>query len=416
MATVLPFKGIRPKVQLAEQVAAPPYDVINREEARKIAQDNPYSFLHISKPEIDFPSDKNSHSELVYQKGRDNLDRFLDEDVFSQDKTPSFYIYRQTSGNPACNNSQAGIVGLVSADDYEADIIKKHELTRPDKEDDRTRHMQALAAQTGPVFLTYPKDNNLDVIIENCSQSEPVYDFLSDGVQHQFWTLIDDVYIQQIRACFKLIPTLFIADGHHRSAAAVRYRAIQRGLNKKHQGNESYNYFMAVLFPHDQLSILGYHRVVKDLAAFDDHTFLDSLNKDFDVTACGKDGVSDRAGRFGLYLKGQWYQLDYCASENRTDDIVASLDASILQNSILSPLLGITDIRTDARIDFIGGINSQLALEKAVDSGQYAAAFSCNPVSIEALMKIAAQDKLMPPKSTWFEPKLKSGLVIHKFD
>jgi len=422
LATVLPFAGIRPQAQLAEQVAAPPYDVVNSTEAREFARGNPHCFLHISKPEIDLPPETDSHDESVYQKGRENLDRFLAESILVKDKSPCFYLYRQSIQDPqgnkaeAVQHSQTGFVGLVSADDYEADVIKKHELTRPDKENDRVRHMAALAAQTGPVFLTYQATPSLQEIMAKCSQSQPAYDFVSDGVRHQFWTVTDEASIVQISSHFENIPALFVADGHHRSAAAVRYRAMRREQNVQHTGKEAYNYFMAVMFPHDQLNILAYNRVVKDLGTYDSQSFLDALAADFEVSVCAQGALPEKSGSFGLYLNAQWYRLDYRTINDAVADLVSGLDVSILQDKILSPLLGISDPRTDPRMDFAGGIKGLLALEQAVDSGQYAAAFACFPVSINALMQIAEQGKLMPPKSTWFEPKLKSGLVSHALD
>lgn len=422
MATVLPFAGIRPQAQLAEQVAAPPYDVVNSTEAREFASGNPHCFLHISKPEIDLPPETDSHDDCVYQKGRENLDRFLAENILSKDKSPCFYLYRQSiqdskdSNADAVQHSQTGFVGLVSADDYEADIIKKHELTRPDKENDRVRHMQALATQTGPVFLTYQARPSLQEIMDKCSQTLPVYDFVSDGVKHQFWTVTEENTIAQISADFENIPTLFVADGHHRSAAAVRYRAMRRDENSQHTGKEPYNYFMAVMFPHDQLNILAYNRVVKDLGAYDSQSFLDALTADFEVTVCTNGVLPEQSGSFGLYLDTQWYRLDYRAIKDAAVDLVSGLDVSILQDKILSPLLGITDPRADSRVDFIGGSKGLRALEQAVNSGNFTAAFACFPASIKALMLIAEQGKLMPPKSTWFEPKLKSGLVSHALD
>jgi uncharacterized protein (DUF1015 family) len=422
VATVLPFAGIRPQAKLAEQVAAPPYDVVNSTEARELARGNPHCFLHISKPEIDLPPETDSHDDCVYQKGRENLDCFLAESILSKDLHPCFYLYRQSIEDPkgnkaeAVQHSQTGFVGLVSADDYEADVIKKHELTRPDKENDRVRHMAALAAQTGPVFLTYQGEHALQLIMDKWSQPQPVYDFVSDGVRHQFWTVTDEDAIAQISSHFEKIPALFVADGHHRSAAAVRYRAMRREQNPQHTGKEAYNYFMAVMFPHDQLNILAYNRVVKDLGTYDKQLFLAALSADFEVTVCAQGVLPERSGSFGLYLDAQWYRLDYRAINNAAVDLVSGLDVSILQDKILSPLLGIADPRTDPRIDFIGGIKGLPALEQAVDSGEYAAAFTFFPVSIKALMQIAEQGKLMPPKSTWFEPKLKSGLILHALD
>lgn len=415
MATVLPFAGIRPQVKLADKVAAPPYDVISSKEARELARDNPFSFLHISKPEIDFSPEVDVHSAAVYEKGRENYLRFLADGVLIQDESACFYLYRQTLGNHA----QTGLVALVSADDYEKNIIKKHESTRPEKENDRVAHMQSIQAQTGPVFLTYRSDSGLTTLMESFAQQAPLYDFVSDSVRHQFWAIPDSTIQQKISAEFEAVPSLFVADGHHRSAAAVRYRDLRRAANKNHRGNEDYNYFMAVLFPHDQLSILGYHRLVSDLGSYDVTGLIGAIAKEFDVTVTdGTDGnvMPENPGQFSLYLDHTWYRLEYRAGTDSLAGSVEQLDVSILQNSILSPLLGISDPRTDSRLDFIGGIKGQNGLEQAVDRGVFAAAFACYPVQIESLLTIAEQGKLMPPKSTWFEPKLKSGLVMHGLD
>ncbi len=416
MAIVLPFTGVRPPPQLAAQVAAPPYDVISSDEARELARDNPSCFLHISKPEIDFGSDVDPHSDRVYQQGRDNLLRFLAEDTLQKDSASSFYIYRQTLSSASGQHSQTGIVGLVSVDDYENDVIRKHELTRPEKEDDRARHMQVLAAQTGPVFLTYQAEQTLEALMAQASQAAPVYDFFSDGVQHQLWTLTDPQTIEKITEGFNKIDSLYVADGHHRSAAAARYRAIRRADNPLHQGTEGYNYFMGVMFPHDQLHVLGYHRVVRDLGHYDAQSFLAALERDFTVRRSDNQAMPEKPGQFGLYLAQQWYLLTCTTLQDQSSDPVERLDVSILHSSVLSPLLGINDPRKDARIDFIGGIRGAQALEKAVDSGEFSAAFACYPVTVSALMDVAGAGKLMPPKSTWFEPKLKSGLVIHTLD
>lgn len=416
MAFVLPFTGVRPPAQLAAQVAAPPYDVISSDEARELARDNPYCFLHISKPEIDFGSDVDPHSDRVYQQGRDNLVRFLNEGILHKDDSASFYVYRQTLDSVSGQHSQTGIVGLVSVDDYESGVIRKHELTRPEKEDDRARHMQVLAAQTGPVFLTYKAEETLAELMSQGSQGAPVYDFLSDGVQHQVWTLTDSALIEKISAGFNKIDTLYVADGHHRSAAAARYRAIRRADNSHHQGTEAYNYFIGVMFPHDQLHVLGYHRVVRDLGQYNPATFLTALENDFTVRRSDSQVIPEQAGQFGLYLAQQWYLLSCKTQQDQSSDPVARLDVSIHQSSVLSPLLGIDDPRKDSRIDFIGGIRGAQALEKAVDSGEFSAAFACFPVTVSALMDVAGAGKMMPPKSTWFEPKLKSGLIIHTLD
>ena len=411
MATVLPFRGMRPLPALVANVAAPPYDVVSSDEARALAHGNSLSFLHISKPEIDCDPAVDVYSDAVYDTGRANMARFISDGIFSLDGSPCFYLYRQSLGE----HSQTGVVGLVSIDEYENDVIRKHELTRPVKENDRTRHMQAVQAQTGPVFLTYRTQNALDDLMADCADGVPVNDFISYGVQHEFWVINDAVIGDRISSLFQHVPTLFVADGHHRSAAAMRYRALRRDVNPQHTGKEAYNYFMAVLFPHDQLNILGYHRVIRDLGEYDATGFLAALEDNFTVKASAA-RLPDAPEQFSLYLAGQWYRLDFRQPSDAIADSVSRLDVSILQDSLLAPLLGITDQRTDDRVDFIGGARGLAALEKAVDNDGFAAAIACHPVAIEQLMTIAGEGKLMPPKSTWFEPKLKSGLVIHKLD
>lgn len=414
MATVLPFAGMRPPGKLAEQVAAPPYDVISSGEARQLAENNPLSFLHINKPEIDLPEDVDVHSDAVYEQGRQNMERFLAEGIFARDAHPAFYLYRQAlEQDGQVLHAQTGIVGLVSADEYEKDIIRKHELTRPEKENDRVKHMQAVQAQTGPVFLTYRTEEKIERLVAEHCRASPEFDFTSDNVRHQLWPLTDKDLLNEISSLFATVPTLFIADGHHRSAAAVRYRDYCREQNTQHTGNEAYNFFMAVLFPHDQLNILGYHRVVRDLGGMDAQAFLDALAEHYEIKPNKTEAMPTTHGQFGLYLDGQWYRLTLKNPAALHSNTVSALDVSILQDTVFSPLLDIKDVRVDPRVDFIGGIRGQGALEQAVDSGEFAAAFACYPISVEQLMTISGQGELMPPKTTWFEPKLKSGLVIH---
>jgi len=409
MATVLSFAGMRPPPQLADQVAAPPYDVINSEEARELAENNPHSFLHINKPEIDLPREVDVYSDAVYEKGSENITRFIKEGILVQDSAPGLYIYRQSLGD----HEQTGIVCLVSADDYENNLIKKHELTRPQKENDRVQHMQAINAQVGPVLMIYAAEKKLSDIVQQCCQKAPEYDFDSDSVRHQLWLVDESVLLQEISEAFISVPELYVADGHHRSAAAVRYREMCRTKNPNHTGKEPYNFFLAVLFPHDELNILGYHRVVRDLNGMDSQSFLDELAKTYDIRTTTIHAMPVAAEQFGLFLEGQWYQLVLQNRDNLGAEGDELLDVAILQNTVLSPLLDIHDIRSDKRIDFIGGIRGQAGIEKAVNSGEFVAGFACYPVRIEQLMTVASQNKLMPPKSTWFEPKLKSGLVIH---
>lgn len=413
MATVLPFAGMRPPAGLAAQVAAPPYDVVTSARARELARGNPHSFLHINKPEIDCDPDCDPHADAVYAQGAENIRRFIAEGILVRDPAPCFYLYRQELGG----HCQTGIVALVSVADYEAGVIRRHELTRPDKENDRVRHMQAVACQTGPVFLAYRGEPAIDTLMAELADTAPVNDFTSDGVRHRFWVLADPAVRDTVGRLFAAVPAFYVADGHHRSAAAVRYCNLQHA-QQPGKVDAPWRHFMAVLFPHDQLNILGYHRVVRDLGAHSPAQFLAALAADFIVTALedADDPMPGAPYRFGLYLDGRWYRLDPKAAAGIPADAVAALDVSVLQARILAPLLGIMDPRTDPRLDFVGGIHGREGLEQAVDSGVYAAAFACYPVTIEQLMAIADAGRLMPPKSTWFEPKIKSGLVIHKLD
>ena len=415
MVTVRPFKALRPKKEVAEKVAAPPYDVLNRDEAYELAKDNPYSFLHVNKPEIDLPPDTNPYDEAVYKKGAENLQRLIQEGVLQQDDTPRFYVYKQVMGQ----HQQVGLVACASVEEYEKDIIKKHELTRQEKEDDRVNHMLHLNAQVGPVFLTYRAKAEINRLIEQAMQKEPEYDFTSeDGVRHTVWVVDDEELIRKIQDAFKAVDVLYVADGHHRSAAAMRVKQMKQQQNPHHTGDEEYNYFLTVIFPHDQMQILDYNRVVKDLNGLTEEVFLQKIKEKFDVEPMpeGKQFKPDRPHTFGMYLNGRWYKLTAKPGTFNPDDPVSRLDVSILQENVLTPILGITDPRKDKRIDFVGGIRGLAELEKRVDSGEWAVAFALFPTSIEDLMAIADAGKIMPPKSTWFEPKLKSGLFVHLLD
>ena len=417
MKLIKPFRGLRPGRALAASVASPPYDVLNRSEAYDLAKDNPHSFLHINKPEVDIDESVDVHDQSVYDKGRENLDRFIEAGILQQDGEEMFYVYKQVMGA----HEQIGLVAVASIDAYENNLIKKHELTRPDKEDDRVFHMDALNAQVGPVFLTYKADNEVDKLIDQVVSTPPEYDFeAEDGTHHTFW-LVEDVAVSaNIEAAFANISTLYVADGHHRSAAAARVRHLHQKRNSKHSGDESYNFFLVVLFPDDQMQILDYNRVVQDLQGASATEFLASLEANFDVERSDLEHAKPgRAGEFGFYTDGQWYKLRANANllagiDNK--DPVKRLDVSVLQDSIFTPLLGIEDQRTDTRVDFVGGIRGLQELQKRVDSGQWQAAFALYPTSIESLMAIADADAVMPPKSTWFEPKLKSGLIVHMLD
>ncbi len=415
MATVKPFRGLRPKKELAPKVAAPPYDVLDSEEAREMARDNPYSFLHVNKPEIDLEPGINPYDERVYQKGAENLQKLIKEHVLFRDEKPCFYIYQQIMGN----HKQIGLVAAASVEEYEKDIIKKHELTRPEKEDDRVKHILYQNAQVGPVFLTYRANAEMDELVGEITRRKPEYDFNSeDGVRHTLWVVNDEEDIRKIIEIFQKVNYLYVADGHHRSAAAQRVREIKRKENPHHTGEEAYNYFLTVIFPHNQMQILDYNRVVKDLNGLSKEEFLQKVSEKFEVTPVeGNQPFKPRkTHEFGMYLDGQWYKLVAKPGTYDTSDPVKRLDVSILQENLLAPILGIQDPRKDKRIDFVGGIRGLTALEERVNSGEWAVAFALYPTSIEELMAIADAGKIMPPKSTWFEPKLKSGLVVHVLD
>lgn len=415
MSIISPFRGLRPKKKFAEKVASPPYDVLNSQEAREMAKENPLSFLHINKPEIDLDPSTHLYDPKVYQKGAENLKKLMNEGIFFQDEKPYFYIYRQIMGT----HQQTGLVACASIDEYEQDRIKKHELTRPDKEDDRVNHMRALNAQVGPVFLTYKAQGEIDAIINDIIGNQPEYDFTSaDKVQHTFWIVTNQVISQKIKDLFSKVEYLYVADGHHRSAAAQRIRDIKRKENNLHNGSEEYNYFLTVIFPHNQMQILDYNRVVKDLNGLERDTFFQKIENNFTCSqAVTTESIKPAQKKeLGMYLDNEWYRLIVKKGTYDKNDPVKSLDVNILQENLLTPVLGIDDPRKDSRIDFVGGIRGLKELEKRVNSGEWRVAFAVYPTSIEELMAIADAGKIMPPKSTWFEPKLRSGLIIHLLD
>ena len=418
MQLIKSFRGLRPTRELAEKVASHPYDVLNRDEAFALAKDNPHSFLHINKPEVDIDPAVSVYDPSVYAKGRENLDRFVAEGTLCRDEQDTLYVYRQVMGE----HTQTGLVAIASVDAYEADLIKKHEFTRPDKEDDRVNHMDALDAQVGPVFVTYAAQAKVNELIEQVTRSAPEYDFAAeDGTHHTFWTIADEALTGDLEAAINGLDCIYVADGHHRSAAASRVRALHKDRNPDHKGDESYNYFLVVLFPHDQMQILDYNRIIKDLNGQSSAEFLGALSAKFEVETVSDAAAAKPTGaqQFGLYLDKQWYRLHLntaAAAAIDAADPVNSLDVSIMQNTILGPLLDIQDQRTDKRVDFVGGIRGLAELEKRVDSGEWHAAIALYPTSIESLMAIADAGEVMPPKSTWFEPKLKSGLVVHVLD
>lgn len=413
MPLIRPFTGLRPASCHAAKVIAPPYDVLSSTEARQRAKGNPWSFLHISKPEIDLPEGTDPYTDAVYAKGMENFSKLIKEGILQRDSDTYYYIYRLIMGT----HCQSGIVAAASIQDYDTNHIRKHEFTHPDKEDDRVRQISTINAQTGPVFLTYRHNTTVVLILENIMRQAPDVDITADdGVQHTLWTVRDSRKRNAITTEFERIDNLYIADGHHRSAAASRVAANRRAVNPKHHGEEAYNYFLTVIFPDDQVKILDYNRVVKDLNGLSQNEFIKRLEATFTVkceTTAVKPG---RAGEFGLYLKNQWCRLNIKAEHVPAHDPVKRLDVSLLQDNLFSPLLGIKDRRDDKRVDFVGGIRGLKELERRVDSGEMACAFSLYPTSIRDMMVVADAGKVMPPKSTWFEPKLADGLVTHVLD
>jgi len=413
MHLIRPFAGLRPVSNHAADVAAPPYDVLSTEEARIRAADKPWSFLHISKPEIDLPGNTDPFAPEVYAKAAENLKKMLDAGILVRDPAPCYYVYRLVMGQ----HVQTGMVAAASVADYDSNRIRKHEFTRPDKEDDRVRQIDALNAQTGPVLLAYPSATQVDAILAAASNSPPDADVTADdGIRHSIWVIRDNATIARLTAAFDTMPSLYIADGHHRSAAASRVAAARRAANLNHNGGEDYNYFLSVIFPHHQMKIMDYNRVIKDLNGLSVANFLARLTEKFTLESAPALVKPTRHGEFGLYLSGQWYRLSIRPELIPQHDPVARLDVSLLQNHLIAPVLGITDPRRDKRIDFVGGIRGLEELEKRVDSGEMAAAFALFPTGMEDLMAVADASQVMPPKSTWFEPKLADGLVSHALD
>lgn len=407
MAIIKPFRALRPQPQLAKQVASLPYDVLNSAEAKIAAQGNSHSFLHITKSEIDLSDKIDIHSAEVYAQAKDNLDAFIKRDVLFRESKPCYYIYQLIMNG----RSQTGLVCVSSVDDYENDLIKKHEFTRPEKEQDRINHIKTTGAQTGNVFLAYRNHAAVDAIIDKWKQAKsPVYDFIAeDGIQHSIWIVNDSDAVESITAVFdKEIPCTYIADGHHRAASAAKVRKQISG-----EVPEGANYFLTTLFPSNQLYIMDYNRVVKDLNGLSKAEFLTALSASFDVVSMGKQMVKpEQLHTMGLYVGGEWFLLT-AKPGTYSNDPIGVLDVSVLQEKILGPILGIMDQRTDKRIDFVGGIRGLSALEQRVDSGEMAAAISLYPVTIDQLFAIADSGNVMPPKSTWFEPKLRDGLLTH---
>lgn len=413
MSTIRPFKAFRPKPEFAGEVAARPYDVLNSDEARKEVKGHPFSFLHVGKPEVDLDPSIDLHDERVYNKGKENLKKLIIQGVLVEDSVPCLYVYAQTMNG----RTQYGLVGCASVEEYWNEIIKKHEFTRKDKEEDRYNHVRVTNSHSGPIFLTYRDNSEIDAIVAKVVSHPPVnYHVAIDGIRHQCWVINDKQTIDKITSIFKTIPHLYIADGHHRSAAAARIGREHAKANPRHRGDEEYNFYLAVYFPASQLRIMDYNRVVKDLYGMNKDEFFAKLKPNFNLVEASSPVKPIKKGNFGMYLEGKWYTLSASPALLNIVDSVQRLDVSILQNYLLDPILGIKDPRVDKRIDFIGGIRGLKELEQRVNSGEMKIAFSMYPTSLDELMTIADDGKVMPPKSTWFEPKLRDGLFVHFLD
>jgi len=406
VAVIRPFRALRPAAERAESVASVPYDVVNTDEARALADGNPLSFLHVSRPEIDLPPDTDIHSDAVYRKAVENFEKLISTCPLEKEAEPSLYLYRLIMGQ----HEQIGIVACCAVDEYDNSTIRKHERTRRDKEDDRTRHMLMLRAQTGPVFLTYRRSAEIDEQVSAAISAEPLYDLTApDGVRHTIWRIGDT---ESLVKGFESVPLLYIADGHHRAASASRARAELRDQSFGHTGKEDYNYFLTVIFPDSQVQILAYNRTVRDLNGLSQEAFLDEIRTQFTVTE-NASPEPERRGHWSMYLDGKWYGLQLSPAATLPSGTVAALDVSVLQDRLLDPILGIKDVRTDKRVDFIGGLRGTKELERLVDEGKAAVAFSLYPTTVAELLMVSDANEIMPPKSTWFEPKLRDGLLIH---
>jgi uncharacterized protein (DUF1015 family) len=416
MSVIKPFRGYVPNVELADKVASPPYDVLSSDEARKMAEGNPHTFLHVVKPEIDLPVDTDIHSEKVYQKGAENLKKLIKNKDLVKSESQSFYVYRQRMGDVV----QTGLVVGASVEEYNKNLIKKHEFTRKDKEDDRTKHVEALNANTGPVFLTYPHKDEIDAFVAEITLASPYIDFVAeDGISHTLWLVTEGAKCDKLQKIFAGIPALYVADGHHRSAAASRVQAIRKANNPHHTGDESYNYFLSVIFPDNQLYVMDYNRALKDLNGLSSEGLMTKIKEIFEVSELNiskpEDAKPTKRTEFGMRLEGKWYKLNVKDGVVPKNDPVKSLDVAILQDNILNPVLGIDDPRTNKRIDFIGGIRGLKELERRCDL-DCKVAFAVYPTGMDQLMAIADAGEVMPPKSTWFEPKLRSGMVVRTLD
>ncbi|MCE5212261.1 MAG: DUF1015 family protein [Deltaproteobacteria bacterium] len=413
MALVLPFKAVRPHQKFVSQVAALPYDVMTREEAQKAVSGNALSFMHVEKSEIDVPNGTKSDDNLIYQTAKRNFIDMLVKGILIQDESPCFYVYKQKMGSQI----QTGIVGLMNAAEYDAGKIKKHELTRKDKEEDRIRHVDTVNAQTGPVFISYRERQNLNKIVSGITAGTPEYDFTAeDGVSHTVWVVADAKQIEEIKKEFSAVDALYIADGHHRAAAATTIARTRRAHDQSGNTSNEYEAVLAVFFPHTQLKVMDYNRAVKDLNGLTPEQFIEKISSSFTVSTNFTARAPQKLHDFGMYLGGEWYKITIKEGMYDANDPVASLDAAILQDRLLYPVLGIKDPRVDDRIKFIGGIRGMDELEKLVDKDGFAVAFSVYPTTMEQIIKVADAGAIMPPKSTWFEPKLRSGIFTHKLD
>ncbi len=414
MAILKAFKGIRPTEEMVKRVACRPYDVLDEKEARIEANGDPYSFYHVIKPEIDFPDGHNVYAPEIYQTGRSNFEKMVADGVFKQDATDCLYIYSQTMNG----RTQYGIVGCAAVDDYMNNIIKKHELTRPDKEEDRKNHVRIGNMNAEPVFFAYPNVPALDTIVNEVVKSAPAYDLVTDdGIGHTFWVISDAGTVKQIIDLFAKIPATYVADGHHRTAAAALVGKERRDLNPNHTGQEEYNFFLAVHFPDNQLHIMDYNRVIRDLNNMTKDELLSKLGESFTIEEKGANEYRpSRLHEFSMYIDGSWYALTAKTGTYNDNDPIGVLDVTILSERVLAPLFNITDLRKDKRIDFVGGLRGLGELKRRVDNGDMKVAFALYPVTMKQLIDIADTGQIMPPKTTWFEPKLRSGLVIHSLD
>jgi len=415
MVRIKAFKGLRPTPEYASKVASPPYDVLSSEEAREMAQTNPYSFLHVVKPEIDLPVDTDHYSDAVYQKAAENLGRLQEDGVLKQDNSDCYYLYRIRMGD----HVQTGLVAVASVDDYLDNKIKKHEFTRPAKEDDRTRHILESKAQAGPVFCVFRRDEELSEIFNQITSTKPEVAFTADdGIEHKLWPVCDKTACERITSAFAGFKEIYIADGHHRSAAGSRAAQAMREANPDYSGDEEFNYFLTVIFPDDELKIMAYNRVIADLNSMPEDQFMARIDERFGTqkVASRDEAEPKKPYDYGMYLDGQWYALTARPELINPNDPVERLDIRVLAKSVLEPLLGIENPRTDPRIDFVGGIRGLAELEKLVDSGKWKLAFALYPTTVEQLLAVADANLVMPPKSTWFEPKLRSGMVVHTLE